>query len=81
MTDAVKVENDTWVFYAMQIEGSPSNIELRKGTPEAITRDGFATEPNSGYCCPHQWIDERGYVDLELSQKYPYAHAQGAEAV
>jgi hypothetical protein len=30
---------------------------------------------NSELYCPHQWIDDRGYVDLELSRKHLYPHS------
>jgi hypothetical protein len=74
MTTDTEIKNDTAVFYAMRVEGSPVKMELRKGTREAIERDGFAVDPSSLAYCPHQWIDGRGYVDLELAQKHPYSH-------
>jgi hypothetical protein len=44
------------------------------GTPNAIKRDGFLVGGELRYC-PHEWIDESGYVDLELARKNPYPKA------
>jgi hypothetical protein len=65
--------NDTQVFYAMRVNGVTGEMEPigRAGTIEAIRRDGFQIDPMSENHCPHEWLDERGYVDLELARKYP----------
>ena len=38
-----------------------------------ILRDEFLIGGERRYC-PHQLIDSRSYVDLELVQKHPYPH-------
>jgi hypothetical protein len=43
----------------------------RMGTREAIVRDGLAIDPRSLAYCPHEWIDESGYVDMKLVQQSP----------
>jgi hypothetical protein len=68
------MENDTKVFYAMRANGLTGEMEPvgRAGTIEAIHRDGFKIDPMSENYCPHEWLDDRGYVDLELARKHPY---------
>jgi hypothetical protein len=79
MTNDVEVQNDTRVFYAMHVDKSTWQPEptMLTGTPDAIHRDGMVIDPNhnSELYCPHQWIDDRGYVDLELSRKHLYPHS------
>jgi hypothetical protein len=41
------------------------------GTREAIHRDGLKIDPVSRSFCPREWVGPDGYVDLELSRKYP----------
>jgi len=41
------------------------------GTRKAITRDGFEIDAASIAFCPHEWINNSGYVDLELVRKHP----------
>ena len=75
--------NDTAVFYAMRFDiRAGDNIWTgRTGTREAIRRDGNSIDLMSLSYCPHEWIDGRGYVDLELAGKHPYPHHdQGARA-
>ena len=65
--------NDTQVFYAMRVDQVAGKFEPvgRAGTVEAIRRDGFQIDPMSENWCPHEWLDEHGYVDLELARKHP----------
>lgn len=65
--------NDTAVFDAMRLDPNSGEKEWigRIGTRAAITRDGFEIDPASLGYCPHEWLDESGYVDLELSRKFP----------
>jgi hypothetical protein len=70
------VENDTEVFYAVRVEPRtgeriPAN---HTGTRQAIQRDGFVVDPASQAFCPHQWIDGRGYLDLNLAALHPLPH-------
>ena len=73
-----EVSNDTEVFYAKRFDIAVGDYVLtddhRKGTREAINRAGLKIEPFSQAFCPHQWIGQDGYVDLELSRKHPYPH-------
>jgi hypothetical protein len=65
--------NDTAVFDAMcfDIEAGDHIWTRHVGTLEAIRRDGHSTGGPLRYC-PHEWIDDRGYVDLELANKHPH---------
>jgi hypothetical protein len=71
--------NDTEVFDALRVDRLTGTTEWTKrtGTREAIHRDGLIIAPMSWGFCPHEWIDGRGYVDLELSRKHPYPHHNG----
>ena len=65
--------NDTQVFYAMRVNSVTGQLEPigRAGTVEAIRRDSFQIDPMSENYCPHEWLDEHGYVGLELARKNP----------
>jgi hypothetical protein len=41
------------------------------GTREAIQRDGFTIDIHSLSYCPHEWLNNRGYIDPELVQRHP----------
>ena len=41
------------------------------GTREAIRRDGLEIDPASLAYCPHEWINDEGYVDIDLVRKFP----------
>jgi hypothetical protein len=64
--------NDTRVFYAMYLDSLTGEMKPvgRAGTVEAIHRDGFKIDPMSENYVPHEWLDERGYVDLDLAKKH-----------
>jgi hypothetical protein len=61
------MKNDTAVFAAMRFDAlAGKNVWTGlTGTRQAIRRDGYCIDPLSLNFCPHQWIDSRGYVDLE----------------
>ena len=65
--------NDVAVYDA--ICPDPANGEDawidRMGTREAIVRNGLTIDPHSLAFCPHEWIDESGYVNLKLVQQSP----------
>ncbi len=65
--------NDTAVYDAMHLDPASGEQSWtdRMGTREAIMRDGLAIDPGSLAFCPHEWIDNNGYVDLTLVQKSP----------
>jgi hypothetical protein len=63
----MEIENDTEVFYG--VGGG-----VWKGTREAIHAKGLKIDPMSQAYCPRQWLDESGFVDPELADKYPYMH-------
>jgi hypothetical protein len=44
----------------------------RMGTREAVQRDGHTFDPASRSYYPHEWLDEYGYVDLDLVRKHSY---------
>jgi hypothetical protein len=66
--------NDTAVFDAMRFDiKSGTDVWTRStGTREAISRDGLRSDPMSLNYCPHEWINDRGYVDLDLAYLHPY---------
>jgi hypothetical protein len=68
------MKNGATVFDAMRfdIEVGKNVWAGRTGTREAIHRDGYTIDPTSQEFCPHEWLDERGYIDLGLALKYPY---------
>jgi hypothetical protein len=76
MTNDMPMTNDKAVFDAMRfdIRAGQDIWSRRTGTREAINRDGYRIDPMSLRYCPHEWIDDRGYVDLELSREHPYPH-------
>jgi hypothetical protein len=76
MANDTEVRNDTYVFYEMRFDLQTGDYERtgRSGTREAIHRAGHRIDAGSLGSCPHQWIDARGYVDLELANKHPYPH-------
>jgi hypothetical protein len=65
--------NDTAVYDAMRYDNGELIWAERVGRPDAIVRDGLTIGGELRYC-PHEWLDDRGYVSLELSQKHPYQH-------
>jgi hypothetical protein len=69
------MKNDTAVFAAMVFDAEAGeNVWIGlTGTREAIQRDGYSIDPISMNFCPHQWIDARGYVDLDLARNAPLA--------
>lgn len=66
--------NDTAVFDALRVDPNTGAEEWtgRTGTRQAITRDGFVVDAASLAYCPHEWLDEAGYVDPGLARKHPY---------
>jgi hypothetical protein len=70
-----EITNDTQVFDAMRFDVVSGDMVWtgRVGTREAIGREKLAVDPGSWKRCPHQWLDERGFVDRELSRKHPHA--------
>ena len=69
------MKNDTAVFGAMCVDAQTGEGVWTgfTGTREAIRRDGYTIDPISLNFCPHEWIDSRGYVDLDLAQNAPLA--------
>jgi hypothetical protein len=65
--------NATAVFDAMRFDISAGeNVWTGlTGTREAIRRDGYYVDPLSLKFCPHEWIDNRGYVDHDLDRDAP----------
>ncbi len=66
--------NDTAVFDALRVDaGTGDRVATGvMGTREAIVRDGLLADPLSMGYCPHEWINESGYVDLELARRFGY---------
>jgi hypothetical protein len=62
------MKNDTAVFAAMCVDAQTGESVWTgfTGTLEAIRRDGYTIDPISLNFCPYEWIDRRGYVDLDL---------------
>jgi len=62
----MEVRNDTPVYHVL--DGGPWS-----GTREAICAKGLEIDPHwqcRGYC-PHQWLGQDGFIDPELTRKYP----------
>jgi hypothetical protein len=70
---AAEITNDTEVFDAMRFDAVSGDMVWtgRVGTREAIRREKLAVDPGSWKFCPHQWLDDRGFVDRDLSRKHP----------
>jgi hypothetical protein len=73
--------NDTVVFDAMRFDIRIGQYvwTRRVGTPEAIRRDGLFIAGLPQYC-PHEWLDEKGYVDSDLACKHPYPPTKSARS-
>lgn len=65
--------NDTAVFDAMCLNADSGEKGWvgHMGTREAIKRDGLEIDAASLAYCPHEWINNEGYVDLDLVRKHP----------
>lgn len=65
--------NDTAVYDAVCVDQTNGDQEWagHMGTRRAIARDGLTIDPSSPACCPHEWLNESGYVDLERVRKFP----------
>ena len=65
--------NDTAVYDAFGVDPTDGNKQLlgRMGTRRAIMRDGLTIDPASLAYCPNEWLDERGYVDIERVREFP----------
>jgi hypothetical protein len=68
------MKNDVAVYDALRFDSDAGETVWtgRMGTRDAILRDGFTIDPASLSYCPHEWLDDRGYVDLELARKHPH---------
>jgi hypothetical protein len=71
---AIAMMNDTEIFDEMRFDvRSGKNVWTgRTGTREAIHRDGHTIDPASQAFCPHEWLDERGYIDIYLAMKHHF---------
>lgn len=67
------MKNDTPVFEAIRsdIQAGEDVWTGIMGTREAIQRDGFAVDKHSLSYCPHEWLNSRGYIDLDLVRRHP----------
>jgi hypothetical protein len=70
----IAMKNDTPVFDAMRFDADAGkNVWTGfMGTREAIQRDGYAIDQDSMSYCPHEWLNSRGYIELELVRKHPH---------
>jgi len=68
------MRNDIAVYDALRFDPDAHEAVWtgRMGTRAAILRDGFSLDPASLSSCPHEWLDEHGYIDLELARKYAH---------
>ena len=71
---AIAMMNDTEIFDEMRFDvRAGKNVWTgRTGTREAIHRDGHTIDPASQAFCPHEWLDERGYIDIYLALKHHF---------
>jgi hypothetical protein len=69
----IAVTNDTAVYDAVRIDPINGGAEWagRMGTRNAIARDGLTIDTASLAYCPHEWLNESGYVDLECVRSSP----------
>lgn len=74
MNNSTEITNDTEVFDAMRFDRVTGDMVWtgQVGTREAIRREKLAVDPVSWMFCPHQWLNDRGFLDLELSRRHPY---------
>jgi hypothetical protein len=74
-TSGFFMKNDTAVFAAMLFDAQTGeNVWTGlRGTREALMRDGYSIDPISLDFCPHQWLDNKGYVDLNSARTTPLA--------
>jgi hypothetical protein len=65
--------NDTAVFDAMHFDVSSGESvwTCLTGTREAIRRDGYSIDPLTLKFCPHEWINNQGYVEGDLALDAP----------
>jgi hypothetical protein len=70
--------NDTAVFAAMLFDP-----QTGENVSPAPVRYGYSINPISLNFCPHEWIDSRGYVDLDFAGNAPLAQTlpHGADAL
>jgi hypothetical protein len=70
----IAMKNDTPVFDAMRFDANVGQDVWTgfTGTREAIQRDGFAIDKASLSYCPHEWLNSRGYIELELVRKHSH---------
>jgi len=67
------MRNDVAVYDALRFDSDAERSWTgRLGTREAIQRDKLTFDPVSRSYCPHEWLDEYGYVDLDLARKHSY---------
>jgi len=71
---AIAMMNDTEIFEEMcfDVRAGKNVWTGRTGTREAIHRDGHTIDPSSQAFCPHEWLDERGYIDIYLALKHHF---------
>jgi hypothetical protein len=74
--------NDTAVFDAMRFdfEAGKDIWTGLTGTREAIKRDRYGIDPTSLNYCPHEWLDERGYVARERAKNATYKFGKSPPA-
>jgi hypothetical protein len=41
------------------------------GTRAALERDGFSVDEKSPILCPRDWLNDSGYLDVELAREHP----------
>jgi hypothetical protein len=70
----IAMKNDTPVFDALRFDANVGRDVWTgfTGTREAIQRDGFVIDKPSLSYCPHEWLNSRGYIELELVRKHPH---------
>ena len=68
------MRDDTPVFEAMRSDTQEDEDVWTglMGTREAIQRDGLTIDIHSLSYCPHEWLNSRGYIDLELVRRHPF---------
>jgi hypothetical protein len=74
----ISMANDAEVFNGKRFDFSTGDYvsigDPKMGTREAIQSDGLVVDLMSQVFCPHEWLDEHGYVDLALAAKHPWPH-------
>lgn len=60
------------VFDVMQLDAISGDAVWigQTGTRAALMRDGFVIDPKAMAYCRREWLNDRGYLEVELARKH-----------